>query len=195
MISPTNAAIGPGRLVLIAGPSGAGKDTLLDRAKAACNAEQSVIFARRVVTRRATEAEDHDSLDESAFMRAAAAGDFALWWEAHGLKYGIAKEIDESLRAGCAVVCNVSRGTIPAARRRYGSVTAVLITAPADVLTRRLLSRNRATDHSLTDRLARNLDYTTMDYDHVIENIHDVAHGAEQLRAIIMSHINSGVRS
>jgi len=195
MISPTTEAIGPGRLVLIAGPSGAGKDTLLDRAKAACNAEQSVIFARRVVTRRATEAEDHDSLDEAAFMRAVAAGDFALWWEAHGLKYGIPKGIDERLRAGCAVVCNVSRGIIPAARRRYGSVTAVLITAPADVLARRLLSRNRATDHSLADRLARNLDYTTTDYDHVIENIHDVAHGAEQLRAIIMSHAGSGVRS
>ncbi|MGA7013248.1 MAG: phosphonate metabolism protein/1,5-bisphosphokinase (PRPP-forming) PhnN, partial [Pseudolabrys sp.] len=53
--------IGPGRLVLVVGPSGAGKDTVITGAKAACAADSTFVFPRRVVTRPASDAEDHDT--------------------------------------------------------------------------------------------------------------------------------------
>jgi len=63
-------AIGPGRLVLVVGPSGAGKDTLLRLAQAACADDRNVVFPRRVVTRESSEAEDNISVSPDEFRRA-----------------------------------------------------------------------------------------------------------------------------
>jgi ribose 1,5-bisphosphokinase len=49
--------IWPGRLVLVIGPSGAGKDTLIGLAQAACADGNDVVFPQRVVTREASSLE------------------------------------------------------------------------------------------------------------------------------------------
>ncbi len=78
------AAIGPGRLILVVGPSGAGKDTLLGIAKAACADCAEVVFARRVITRAASVAEDNEEVSAAVFHDNVARGDYAMHWEAHG---------------------------------------------------------------------------------------------------------------
>ena len=68
------AVLGPGRLVLVGGPSGAGKDTLLGLAKAACANDPGIVFPRRVITREASPSEDNEEVSPDAFRQALARG-------------------------------------------------------------------------------------------------------------------------
>jgi len=163
--------LGPGRFVLVVGPSGAGKDTLIAGAKATCSHDSTIVFPRRVVTRPATESEDHDSLTDAAFNCAVQNGIFAFWWQAHGLQYGIPAIVNDDVRAGRTLVCNVSRGIVAYVRARYRRVDSVLVTAPADILAERLAGRSRETDGSLAQRIQRSDAFAEFRADHMIENI------------------------
>ena len=176
--------IGPGCLVLVVGPSGAGKDTLIDLARAGLRDDASVVFPRRVVTRAAAD-EPHDTMDADAFDNAVRAGAFALTWDAHDLRYGIPAGIDVDIRAGRSVVCNVSRAIIATARERYADVRVVLVTAPPDVLAARLAARARGSDGDLVRRLARSESLATLAADYVIANVGAPEAGAATLIAAI----------
>jgi ribose 1,5-bisphosphokinase len=176
--------IGPGRLVLVVGPSGAGKDTLIDAVRTACRDDGSIVFPRRVITRPSSGADDHDTISDAAFEEAAT-GAFALWWTAHGLKYGIPVAIDDDIRAGRTVVCNVSRTVIGTARERYATVTVALITAPLDVLAARLHARGRDSDGSITDRVQRSVATGALNADVVIDNIGAVETAAAALLRVV----------
>jgi ribose 1,5-bisphosphokinase len=182
--------IGPGRFVLVVGPSGAGKDTLIAGAKTSCSDDPTIVFLRRVVTRPANDAEDHDSLNDAAFNRAINDGAFSFWWNAHGLKYGIPRTADDDVRAGRTVVCNVSRGIVADVRTRYARVDVVLVTAPADVLTARLAGRSRDTDGSLMERIKRSDAFADFQANHVIENISAPGAAVQQLLGVINGKIS-----
>jgi len=156
-------AVGPGRLILVVGPSGAGKDTLLGLAKLACADDVSVVFPRRVVTREASSSEDNAQLSAAEFQQALTRGDFAMHWEAHGHRYGLRRAIDDDIRAGRSVVVNVSRTVIDAARRAYANVTVIAIAAPPDVLAERIRLRARGSDGRAEQRLSRMVDSAVPD--------------------------------
>ena len=164
-------AIGPGRLILVVGPSGAGKDTLIRGARDACADDPSVVFPRRTVTRLASEWEENDTMSAEDFRHAVAAGRFALWWDAHGHSYGIPASVDDDIRADRTVVCNVSRTIVGFARIRYASVTVVQVTAPPHVLAARLADRQRSSDGKLDARMGRMASAKEVEADVVIRNV------------------------
>jgi ribose 1,5-bisphosphokinase len=187
--TPGGGRIGSGRLVLVVGPSGAGKDTLIARARDLCHDDPNIVFPQRIVTRPASSAEDHHTLFATEFEQVLAAGGFALWWRAHGLSYALPRSVDGDVCAGRTVVCNVSRTMIAPARGRYARVSAVLITAPAEVLAARLVQRGRETADSIAGRLRRS---ETLDgdlrADFVVQNVGPPEFAAEQLMDIICGH-------
>jgi ribose 1,5-bisphosphokinase len=186
MASDDTGPIGPGRLVVVVGPSGAGKDTLIAEARARLAGDSAYAFPLRVVTRAASAAEDNLTILDGDFAPAVSRGDFAFWWEAHGLKYALPAAIDDNIRAGRTVVCNVSRGIVSALRTRYAQLVVVLVTAPAEVLAGRLAGRERASDGDLAQRLRRGAPPPAeFAPDHIIENVGDMADGAARLIAAI----------
>ena len=145
-----------GVFVAVVGPSGVGKDSLIRFAQNRLGADVS--FVRRVVTRPADSgSEDHDTMALADFARAEAAGQFALSWDAHGLRYGLPASLDEDLDRGRVVVANLSRGVIGALMRRYPDAVVVSVTAQREVIARRLEGRGRETPESIQRRLERSV--------------------------------------
>lgn len=145
-----------GRLIYLMGPSGSGKDSLLQAASEPLQARGCRI-ARRVITRSAEAVgEDALAVSEIEFEQLRATGAFALHWRANGLRYGIPREIDEWLAAGQVVVVNGSRAYLAEARQRYPQLLPVLLTVALPVLRERLLARGRESFEEIEARLARN---------------------------------------
>jgi phosphonate metabolism protein PhnN/1,5-bisphosphokinase (PRPP-forming) len=142
-------------LVAVVGPSGAGKDTLMDAARARLEADPRFVFVRRVITRPAEAGgEAHEPETEAGFAARRAAGGFALDWRAHGLCYGIPRTIEDDLAAGRTVIANLSRGVLAEAAARY-PLRVLVITAPLGVRAARLAARGREDAADVAARLAR----------------------------------------
>ena len=149
-----------GCFVAVVGPSGAGKDTIMDAARVALAGDTRFHFVRRIITRpQMPGTEDHDSLDEASFATAAGEGAFALHWQAHGLSYGLPKSLEDEIADGTVVIANVSRRVLGDIRRLYKSRSVVVITARPDVLAERLASRGRESREEITARLAREVSF------------------------------------
>ena len=147
--------LGPGRFVMVVGPSGVGKDSLIRASRDALAGDDHYVFPRRLVTRPSSEAEDNAEITMDAFERLRGEGAFAVSWTAHGLGYALPRDIDEDIARGRTVICNVSRHAVRDLRERYGNTVVVAIDAPREVLERRLAARKRGEDGPLDRRLAR----------------------------------------
>jgi phosphonate metabolism protein PhnN/1,5-bisphosphokinase (PRPP-forming) len=176
-----------GALVLVVGPSGAGKDTLMDAARAVLAGDGPIRFARRLITRPAMAgAEDHDSCSEAAFEAAVTDGAIALHWRAHGLSYGIPATELAGLKRGETVIANISRGVIAQAEALGGHCVVVEITAPPEVLAKRLAARGRESEADIAARLAREAPLVTRRAELMrIQNDRTVAEAAGEFVAVL----------
>ncbi|AXM98514.1 phosphonate metabolism protein/1,5-bisphosphokinase (PRPP-forming) PhnN [Pseudomonas plecoglossicida] len=145
-----------GRLIFLIGPSGSGKDSLIDQAREQL-AAAGVEIASRVITRSAeAKGEAAHAVTPERFEAMLKAGEFAMHWRANGLDYGIPTQVDHWLAQGRSVLVNGSRGYLPQARLRYPDLLAVCLVVKPEVLRDRLLARGRETPQEIEERLARN---------------------------------------
>ena len=151
----------PGYFLLVVGPSGAGKDSLMDAAKQRLPAEQFV-FAKRVVTRPpGMVGEDYESCDPATFNERKAQGEFLATWQAHGYQYGLPASLLIDQARGKHIVANGSRASVPALAANIPNLAVIHVTAPVDMLAKRLAIRGRETEPQIRERLSRGTQQNT----------------------------------
>ncbi|MEM9756467.1 MAG: phosphonate metabolism protein/1,5-bisphosphokinase (PRPP-forming) PhnN, partial [Pseudomonadota bacterium] len=142
-----------GRFIAVVGPSGVGKDSLID---ALCARRPDMVRARRVITRDPEAGgEDYDAVSPALFAARAAGGDFALHWRAHDLQYGIPVTVKDALREGQDVIANLSRRVLTKADQVFDDLRVLHVTARPPVLAKRLATRGRESKGDIARRLAR----------------------------------------
>ncbi len=178
-----------GTVIAVVGPSGVGKDSLMDLARKHFSGRADIRFVRRTITRpKDSVGEDHDAVTAEAFEALTRSGAFAVSWKAHGLGYGIPADVHDDLAAGRVVIVNGSRSALDAFSTAFPRLLVVNITARPDVLAKRLTARGRETAADIEARLKRSSEPLPPQLDTVsIDNSGELEAAGKELVRLIES--------
>ncbi|HAT86200.1 MAG TPA: phosphonate metabolism protein/1,5-bisphosphokinase (PRPP-forming) PhnN [Rhizobiales bacterium] len=147
-----------GALIVLVGPSGSGKDSVLDYARAHFADCPDVAFIRRAITRPKDHCEDHQALSLDEFVAMKKERQFALSWGAHELQYGVPRSFIDDLKdhPSRVAVVNGSRKKLDEFRALLPRVDIVCLSVKSEELARRLSLRGRENTKQIQARLERN---------------------------------------
>lgn len=182
-----------GTMIVVVGPSGAGKDTLIDYAAERLRRNPDVHFVRRVITRDSDAGgENHEGCSEEAFHRKKVAGEFCVSWSAHGLHYGIPASVSEHLKKGGVAVANGSRSALPHFRTAFPNLKVVVVTARPEILSARLANRGRESMSEIMGRLDRKVEAICDSFDvTTIDNSGEIEEAGSALLALLQSSLST----
>ncbi|MBC2772541.1 phosphonate metabolism protein/1,5-bisphosphokinase (PRPP-forming) PhnN [Rhizobium sp. AQ_MP] len=186
-VAPEGDPPARGAVIAVVGPSGVGKDSLMDFARKRFSGLTDIHFVRRMITRpKDSIGEDHEPVTAETFETLARSGAFAVHWKAHGLGYGIPASVHDDLAAGHIVIVNGSRSALDAFRTAFPRLLVINVTAHPEVLAKRLSARGRETAADIEARLARATDPLPEDMHVVtIDNSGDLAVAGRRLVDIV----------
>jgi guanylate kinase len=148
----------PGRLIVVSGPSGAGKTTVLKEVFERCPyLELSVSATTRPPRPGEVDGRDYYFLSQEEFAGRRAAGDFLECFEVYGRGYWygtLKSEVAPRLAAGKWVVLEIDvEGTLAVLRQYPEAVTIFVRPESVDELERRLRRRGTESEAAVQRRL------------------------------------------
>lgn len=171
------------RLVYVMGPSGAGKDSVLNGLRMSGSLLVPVYWARRTITRAAqADGEQNEAVDAATFAQLLDAEVFAMHWQANGLSYGVRHSELEPLALGHWVFVNGSRAYLPQLLQAWPQATVVHIGASPQVLAQRLVKRGRESNEAIHERLSRDIALNLPAHSICIDNNGQLADAVTALR-------------
>ncbi len=142
-----------GRLIAVVGPSGVGKDSVID---GVLHALPDLRHVKRTITRApGLGGEDHHAVSEETFKFEQEQGAYCLHWQAHGYSYGIPTDVLVDTEQGQEFIANLSRSVLIEAATKFPELVVIQLTASTTVLASRLSARGRESEEVIAARLAR----------------------------------------
>jgi phosphonate metabolism protein PhnN/1,5-bisphosphokinase (PRPP-forming) len=177
-----------GTLYLIVGPSGAGKDTLIDLVRPNLT---NHLFVQRHITRPADSGgEAHIELSEQEFEDRVKSGGFCVYWYAHELGYGIDSKLISTVQSGTNVVVNTSRNVVEEFEKHFSKTVVILVTASNEALRERLKQRGRESDEQIERRLSRDVSMPHCKHLIVVDNSGDLEEAKTAMLAALTHKID-----
>ncbi len=179
----------PGRLIVLSGPSGVGKDTVVHELR---RLDPSLRYSVSYTTREPRPGEvdgvAYSFIDERTFREMARRGEFLEWAEVHGHLYGTSEaRVKEALGAGDDILLKIDvQGAAWIRPRVAGAVFIFLLPPSEEELRRRLVERDTEDRASLELRV-KNAVAELADgagYDHQVVN-DDVSRAARAILDIV----------
>lgn len=164
------------RILIIEGPSGVGKDTIIDELIGRFPDKFGKPINTTTRPMRENESQNHPYLflTEEEFLRRRATGEIFEQTIRHGTYRGMQKSsFQEILDSGRIAVRDCDKNGLDAIRKTFGDiVTSIFLTAPKEEIRKRLINRNEPAD-SMEKRLKDYDDYmeNSKYFDFVIQNI------------------------
>ncbi len=164
-----------GKLFIVTGPSGAGKDSVINSVR-----QQGLVFGQVVTTSsrtmRVTESEGNPYyfVTREDFQKKVSAGEMIEWAEVYGNLYGCTKqEVEAKLAQNDVVIVKVDPQGARAYKKMLPEAKTIFIMPPSyEYLEKRLVNRETDTPAVIKQRLAtaqRELE-NLLDWDYLVVN-------------------------
>lgn len=178
-----------GLLIVISGPSGVGKDTVLRRLfQLAPGLKYSVSYTTRPPRPREVDGRSYTFVSEAEFRRLIDEREFLEWAQVYDHYYGTSRRrVEEAVRRGEDIVLKIDVQGAAFVRKRKPDALFIFITPPStEELLNRLTGRNTEAKAALELRKRAALVElaAAKDYEHVVCN-RDVEECAHEILALI----------